>query len=88
MPGNAPMRDQPDAQLVPPSPAVLEELLELARLGKLVRVEQVALELERGELRYRPFARRLYALARDLDEERLIALLQSCTEAQQVVAIH
>jgi len=88
MPGTAPMRDQPDAQLVPPSPAVLDELLELARLGKLVRVEQLALELERGELRYRPFARRLYALARDLDEERLIALLQNCAEAQQVVAIH
>ncbi|MEO8009787.1 MAG: ATP-binding protein, partial [Betaproteobacteria bacterium] len=88
MPGNAPMQEKPDAQLVPPSPAVLDELLELARLGKLVRVEQVALELERGELRYRPFARRLYALARDLDEERLIALLQNCAEAQQVVAIH
>ena len=79
------MQEQPDAQLVPPSRAVLEELLELARLGKLVRVEQIALELERGETRYRPFARRLYALARDLDEERLIALLQDCAGAHRGV---
>jgi signal transduction histidine kinase/DNA-binding response OmpR family regulator len=85
MPAGSPTQAQPDAQLVPPSPAVLEELLELARLGKLVRVEQIALELERGETRYRPFARRLYALARDLDEERLIALLQDCAGAHRGV---
>lgn len=88
MPGGAPTQEQPDAQLIAPSRAVLEELLELARLGKLVRVEQIALELERGETRYRPFARRLYALARDLDEERLIALLQDCAgEHRGVTAI-
>lgn len=86
MPRGASTQDQPDAQLVAPSRAVLEELLELARLGKLVRVEQIALELERGETRYRPFARRLYALARDLDEERLIALLQDCAGAHRSVA--
>ncbi|HEV8646619.1 MAG TPA: transporter substrate-binding domain-containing protein [Burkholderiales bacterium] len=84
--GSAPMQEQTDAQLVAPSGATLDELLELARLGKLVRVEQIALELERGEARYRAFGRRLYTLARDLDEERLITLLQDCAETHRDVA--
>ncbi|MGH8759053.1 MAG: ATP-binding protein, partial [Burkholderiales bacterium] len=83
---SAPVREQTDAQLVAPSGATLDELLDLARLGKLVRVEQIALELERGEARYRPFGRRLYTLARDLDEERLITLLQNCAGTQRDVA--
>ena len=86
--GSAPVREQADAQLVAPSGAALDELLELARLGKLVRVEQIALELERGEAQYRAFGRRLYALARDLDEERLILLLQDCAEMHRDVAPH
>jgi CheY-like chemotaxis protein len=45
--------------------APAEQLLELARLGKLVRVEQIALELEQQEA-LRPFALRLYGLARRL----------------------
>ena len=44
-----PVSDLPDAQLVAPPQPVLEELLELARLGKLVRVEQIALELEQQD---------------------------------------
>ncbi len=66
--------------LAPPAP-VLENLLDLARLGKLVRVEQVALELEQGDPRYGPFARRLYGLARRFEEERLVGLLQEALEA-------
>jgi signal transduction histidine kinase/CheY-like chemotaxis protein len=82
-------REKPDAELVAPPAAQLDELLELARLGKLVRLEQIALELERGEARLRPFARRLYALARDLDEERVISLLQTCAAAaHRDVAAH
>jgi len=86
--GMAQVREQTDEQLVAPSGATLDELLELARLGKLVRVEQIALELERGEAQYRAFGRRLYALARDLDEERLILLLQDCAETHRDVAPH
>ena len=75
------------AELVPPPQPVLEELLELARLGKLVRIEQRALELDQ-EYALRPFARRLYGLARGLDEERLIALLQDCLGARRDAVIH
>ena len=87
--GSAPVREQqPDATARRASAAALEELLELARLGKLVRVEQIAPELERGDARYRPFARRLYALARDFDEERLIALLQDCAGTHRDAVRH
>jgi len=72
----------PGQQAVAPPAPVLENLLELARLGKLVRVEQIAQELERGEPRYGPFARRLYGLARRFDEDRLVALLQESLEAR------
>jgi CheY-like chemotaxis protein len=71
-----------------PPPEVLEELLELARLGKLVRVEQIALELERSDARHRQFARRLYELARGFEEEQLVALLQDCLEAPQHAVSH
>lgn len=75
------------AELVPPPQPVLEELLELARLGKLVRIEQRALELDQ-EYALRPFARRVYGLARGLDEEQLIALLQDCLGARRDAVIH
>jgi signal transduction histidine kinase/DNA-binding NarL/FixJ family response regulator len=65
-----------------PSPRMLENLLELARLGKLVRVEQIALELEASDSRYGPFARRVHSLARRFDEERLIAMLEESLEAR------
>ncbi len=75
------------AELVPPPGTVLEELLELARLGKLVRIEQRALELDQ-QTALRPFARHVYGLARGLDEERLIALLEDCLGARRDAAIH
>jgi signal transduction histidine kinase/CheY-like chemotaxis protein len=73
---------QADGGLASPPHGVLEALLELARLGKLVRVEQLALELEQQD-ELRPFARRVYGLARRLDEERLIALLEECLGAHR-----
>jgi two-component system, NarL family, sensor histidine kinase EvgS len=72
---------------LPPQP-MLEELLGLVRLGKLVRVEQMAIDLERRDERLRPFARRLVELARGFDEERLMALLQDCLETAQDAVSH
>ncbi len=74
--------EPPQTQLIAPPPDVLAALLELTRLGKLVRVEQIALELEQ-ESALRPFARRVYGLARRLDEERLVALLEECLGAHR-----
>ena len=67
---------QTDAMVAPL--AVLEELLELSRMGKLVRVEKMALELEQRDPRYVAFGRRLYALAHNFEEERLVAMLEEC----------
>jgi signal transduction histidine kinase/DNA-binding response OmpR family regulator len=69
------------ADAIAPPRAALEELLDLARLGKLVRVEQIALELEQRDARYGAFGRRLYALARGFEEERLVAMLEECIGA-------
>jgi CheY-like chemotaxis protein len=66
------------ADSISPPRAALEELLDLARMGKLVRVEQIALELEQRDARYTPFSRRLYALARGFEEEHLVAMLEDC----------
>ena len=70
---------QTDAMAAPL--AVLEELLDLARMGKLVRVEKMALELEQRDTRFGPFCRRLYALAHSFEEERLVAMLEQCIGA-------
>ena len=70
---------QTDAMAAPL--AVLEELLDLARMGKLVRVEKIALELEQRDPRYGSFVRRLYALAHSFEEERLVAMLEECIGA-------
>jgi CheY-like chemotaxis protein len=81
--------DQPAvAALVLPPQEALEELLELARLGKLVRVAQIAADLEQGSAQLRPFARRLLELAHSFDEDRLVALLQECLETGQDAVSH
>ena len=74
--------DMQTATIAPPR-AVLEKLLDLARLGKLVRVEQIALEIEQRDARYSRFGRRLYALARGFEEERLVAMLEDCMVASR-----
>jgi DNA-binding response OmpR family regulator len=71
---------------VTPSRAMLEELLDLARKGKLVRVEQIALELEQRDARFGPFSRRLYALARGFEEEHLVGMLEDCIGVSNDVA--
>jgi signal transduction histidine kinase/DNA-binding response OmpR family regulator len=74
--------------LVLPSQQVLQELLNLVRLGKLVRVEQVAADLERRDARLRPFAKRVLELAHGFEEERLVALLQECLETAPDAVSH
>ena len=50
-------------------------------VGSLSRVEQIALDLEQRDARFAPFGRRLYALARGFEEERLVSTLEDCIEA-------
>jgi len=83
--GKAPASPDPGAQThvgsAAPPRAILAELLDLTRMGKLVRVEQIALDLEQRDARYGPFARHLYSLARGFEEERLVSILENCIEA-------
>jgi hypothetical protein len=51
-------------------------------MGMLVRVEQIALDLERSDSRHQSFARRVYGLAHNFEEEALVALLQRCLGAR------
>jgi len=74
---------QENVNAAAPPRAVLEELLDLARLGKLVRLEQVALDLEQRDGRYGAFGRQLYKLARGFEEERLVSILEDCIEASR-----
>jgi len=76
---------QPQSELLAPERTLVEELLELARMGMLVRVEQIALDLEKRDPRYTAFARRAYSLAHSFEEEALVALLQRCLEARSDV---
>jgi len=83
--GKAPALPDPGTQTqvdtAAPPRAILAELLDLTRMGKLVRVEQIALDLEQRDARYGPFARHLYSLARGFEEERLVSILENCIEA-------
>jgi CheY-like chemotaxis protein len=76
---------RPQSELIAPERAVIEELLELARMGMLVRVEQIALDLEKRDARYMAFARRVYGLAHSFEEEALVVLLQRCLGARSDV---
>ncbi|MEO8163933.1 MAG: transporter substrate-binding domain-containing protein, partial [Betaproteobacteria bacterium] len=76
-----PATEPPPAGGIVPPRAVLEELLDLVRLGKLVRVEQIAQGLEEQDARYGTFSRRLYALARSFEEEQLVHILEESLEA-------
>jgi signal transduction histidine kinase/DNA-binding response OmpR family regulator len=80
--------DKPDADFLAPAAAVLEELLELARMGKLVRVEQIAQEIEQQDARLRPFTRRVHGLAHSFEEEVLIAFLEQCLAEERHAVSH
>jgi signal transduction histidine kinase/DNA-binding response OmpR family regulator len=66
-----------------PGAEVLEELLELTRLGKFVRVEQLALELQQREPAWAGFAARVHSLAHGFEEGKLTALLESSLAGQR-----
>ena len=66
-----------------PPRAALEQLLDFARMGKLVRVEQMASELKNQDARVTPFAQQLYGLARGFEEERLVAMLEDCLDTSR-----
>ena len=82
LPAAGPAKEDNGETVLPPR-AALEQLLDLARMGKLVRVEQMASDLKNQDARYASFSQRLYTLARGFEEERLVAMLEDCLETSR-----
>jgi CheY-like chemotaxis protein len=65
-----------DDHLMPPPPAEMATLLDLALQGALPRLKQRALQIEQLDERYRPFVRRLCQLVDEFDEDGVLALIE------------
>jgi len=63
-------------QIALPPLAALQKLYDLALKGALLDVEQQAMMMERSEAKLAPFARLLRELATNLEDEKIITLLQ------------
>lgn len=64
------------SEIVPPPQTELEVLYELARMGSMDGVQERAHYLENLAELYRPFAQTLYILAEELEDKKIIALLE------------
>ncbi|RKZ51623.1 MAG: hypothetical protein DRR16_33520 [Candidatus Parabeggiatoa sp. nov. 3] len=65
-----------NAPLVPPPLEKLEALYELAMMGKMLKVREQATEIEELDDKYIPFARQIEKLAKEFDEEQIVALIE------------
>jgi hypothetical protein len=63
------------AQLIPPSPQVLQELVTLASKGNFNGIIKWADQLEETDTNFAPFANELRQLARQFDEDLIINFL-------------
>jgi hypothetical protein len=62
-------------ELIPPPPEELEVLYELAMFGSMDRIKGHAQHLREMDDRYIPFAERLDELAKRVEDEQIVALL-------------
>jgi signal transduction histidine kinase/DNA-binding NarL/FixJ family response regulator len=60
-----------EAGMIPPPVAELEKLYELAHFGSMERIQQRARHLESLNAAYQPFARHLYKLAEEFEDEKI-----------------
>jgi len=66
--------------LVPPPEAELEKLYELAMMGKMRRIREQAMQLEKVDEKYIPFAHKLQTLAKDFE---ILALIKHYLEGYE-----
>ncbi|MEK8016797.1 MAG: ATP-binding protein, partial [Candidatus Parabeggiatoa sp.] len=66
--------------LVPPPEAELEKLYELAMMGKMRRIREQAIHLENLDDKYIPFAHKLQSLAKDFEDQQILALIKHYLE--------
>ena len=69
-----------DTEIVPPPRPDLEALHELAVLGKVFEIQAHAERLEAQDARYRPFARKIWALAQAFEDQQIAALVKTYLE--------
>lgn len=65
----------PEEKMIAPPAPELEALYELTMFGDLKRVREKALELEKADIHYAPFVRRLCAHADEFEDEPILKLL-------------
>lgn len=74
---NQPELESPDVELVPPPIAEMEILYELAMKGNFRGINKQAGLIAEMDERYLPFAQKLQKLARDFQDQEILALIQS-----------
>ena len=68
------------SEVKPPPQAELEALYELARLGNMRSIQEKARYLEKLAEPYRPFAQTIRTLAENLEDEKIIILIEQYLE--------
>ncbi|MBE9201682.1 PAS domain S-box protein [Nodularia sp. LEGE 06071] len=74
---NQPELESSDVELVPPPTAEMEILYELAMKGNFRGINKQAGLIAEMDERYLPFAQKLQKLARDFQDQEILALIQS-----------
>ncbi|GAK60637.1 serine/threonine kinase with two-component sensor domain [Candidatus Vecturithrix granuli] len=69
-----------DDEIVPPPRADLEAVYKLAIVGRVFEIQEYAERLETQDARYRPFARKIWALAQVFEDTQIAALVQQYLE--------
>ncbi|HEY9804963.1 MAG TPA: hypothetical protein V6D04_00225, partial [Candidatus Obscuribacterales bacterium] len=64
-------------ELVAPPTADMETLYELAMKGNFKAIIKQAIALEEMDQKYRPFAQKLHQLAKEFQDEKILAFIQS-----------
>ena len=65
-----------ETKLVPPPSDELQTLYDLALFGSMERIEEQASQLAEIDVAYAPFVHRIQTLARNFEDEKIIALLE------------
>ncbi|KYC43840.1 hypothetical protein WA1_01410 [Scytonema hofmannii PCC 7110] len=69
----------PSVELVVPDAEVLAQLLQLAQDGRLKKLAEVAVTLEKQDRRYTTFVQHILELTREFQVEKLEAFIQQFT---------
>jgi CheY-like chemotaxis protein len=72
-----------DTELAPPPQKDLEAIYELAVLGKVFEIQAYVEGLETQDVRYQPFARKVWTLAQAFEDQQIVALVKTYLEQSE-----